>query len=348
MQHHPLPGAASSGQLALFDQWSAGWPGGVAATWWGSQNPRRQGVIATRRGVLWMQVAELLNHDRVRLVDALSLALSELAGLYAANAGTSHKVLTEVARFVRYAEACGVEFVDELEHEHVNGYVWAATRHRGRVTDVKPRTAANRQAFIRRFIAVLASLGLWGGEDIVGPAIERGASESSRPLTDEEMRLVEVHAHAELFASRRPLLVAFAQAGADASEIAIITAADVDMANGFVTLGRDERRTNPLTEWGHRAVAEVLRGGRLEADSPLCVGADRPAHRAAHSITVGLRDVLVDAAIAGRPRVTARSIALTSARRILAEKGLIAAASFLGANSLDATAAALDYDWKSI
>ncbi|MFZ9629988.1 MAG: hypothetical protein ACO3C1_11625 [Ilumatobacteraceae bacterium] len=203
-------------------------------------------------------MGELLSRDRLLLADALAVALHELAGLYAANERTSAKVLDEVRRFVRYANACGVEYLDELSAEHVQGYIWAATRARGRVAEAKPRTAANRQAFVRRFIDVLSALGLWVGGDIVGPPIPRGDSEGSRPLTAAEMRLVEVYSYEGLVATRRPLLVALAQAGADATEIATVTAADVDLSAGTVSLGVANRRVNALTPWGLEVAAEHL------------------------------------------------------------------------------------------
>ena len=63
-------------------------------------------------------------------------------------------------------------------------------------------------------------------------------------------------------------------------------------------------------------------------------------------MTVQLGQVLQAAGIAGRPGVTARSIRLTSARRILDTEGIEAAASFLGSVSLDAAADALGHLWR--
>ncbi|MFZ9629989.1 MAG: hypothetical protein ACO3C1_11630 [Ilumatobacteraceae bacterium] len=45
--------------------------------------------------------------------------------------------------------------------------------------------------------------------------------------------------------------------------------------------------------------------------------------------------------------MTARSIALAGARSVLDREGIIAAARFLGANSLDAVAASLGLDWQA-
>lgn len=348
MLHRPPLGVASTGQLSLFDERYVGWPGDVTATWLEGPDPAGEGAVAARhRAAFWMRVGDFLSAERLLLSDALVVALHELAGLYSANERTSAKVIGEVQRFVRYASACGVEYLDELRAEHVHGYMWAATNARGAITEAKPRTAANRQAFVRRFLDVLGALGLWTDGDIIGAPISRGTSETSRPLTPEEMRLVEVYSAEGLFLGRRPMLVAFAQAGADASEIASIIPADVDLVAGTVTLGVQYRRTNPLTPWGIDVVGEYFAAKTPEADKPLCVNGGKPIHRLAHAVTVSLRGALVAARIAGRPRVTARSIALASAAEVLQQDGIVAAARFLGSNSLDATAASLDFDWQA-
>ena len=348
MLPHPLAGVASTGQLSLFDQRYVGWPGDVTATCLEGPDPTGAGVAAARhRAGFWVRVGDFLSADHLRLSDALAVALHELAGLYAANERTSAKVISEVQRFVRYAEACGVEYLDELSAEHVHGYLWAATRGRGGIADAKPRTAANRQAFVRRFLDVLTALGLWTGGDIVGAPINRGTSETSRPLTPEEMRAVEVYSAEGLFIGRRPMQVAFAQAGADASEIAAVTGGEVDLVTGTVTLGLQHRRTNPLTPWGIEAVGEYLTTKRPGPHDLLCVIGGKPAHRLAHAVTVSLREALVAARIAGRPRVTARSIALASAVAVFERDGIVAATRFLGSNSLDATAASLGFDWQA-
>ena len=160
-------------------------------------------------------------------------------------------------------------------------------------------------------------------------------------------RVVEIHAAEGFFIGRRPVQVAFAQAGADAGEIATVTVEDVDLAAGTVTLGLRHRRTNPLTPWGVEVVGEYLAAKAPEPGVPLCVVGGKPLHRLAHAVTVSLREALVAARIAGRPRVTARSIALASAARVLEADGIVAAARFLGSGSLDATAASLDFDWQA-
>ena len=96
----------------------------------------------------------------------------------------------------------------------------------------------------------------------------------------------------------------------------------------------------------------------------LCVGTDADPVRAAHSTTVRLGRVLSDTGLPGTPRCDRRrSIRLTTACRVRLRAavagrvvwgvlglcwtdGIAAAARFLGAVSLDTTAAALRYRWQ--
>ncbi len=268
MLHRPPLGVASTGQLSLFDERYVGWLGDVTATWLEGPDPAGEGVVAARhRAAFWIRVGEHLSAERLLLSDALAVARHELAGLYSANERTSDKVIGEVQRFVRYASACGVEYLDELRADHVQGYMWAATNARGAIAEAKPRTAVNRQAFVRRFLDVLGALGLWTGGDIVGAPISRGASETSRPLSPEEMRLVEVYSAEGLFIGRRSMLVAFAQAGADASEIASIIPSDVDLVAGTEPARRaPERPPGPSTVLAGRPRVPVPL--RTECDDP--------------------------------------------------------------------------------
>lgn len=81
-------------------------------------------------------------------------------------------------------------------------------------------------------------------------------------------------------------------------------------------------------------------------DERLCAAGGLDEARAAHSVTVQLGQVLQAAGIAGRPGVTARSIRLTTALRILGADGIEAAARFLGSPSLDRVADALGHEWR--
>lgn len=283
---------------------------------------------------------------RLRLSVGAEDALRVLARAYAANPATARKVTGEVCRFVCYAEAAGVRYVDELNPELVVKFLWTASKHHAKFSDVSATTASNRQSFLRRFFGVLADLGLWHGPDPVGASIRRNDSEPSRVLTAAELASVRTFAHAGPSTAHRALLVAFAEAGGDASEIAQLTLDDIDLGAATVKFDGPAVRFNSLTEWGTATVRAVLAQAAESPGSRLCVSDGIPLERAAHSVTVRLRDVLVDAGLAGRPRVTARSIRLTIARQVLDSRGIEAATRFLGNESLDATARMLDHRWQ--
>ena len=167
-------------------------------------------------------------------------------------------------------------------------------------------------------------------------------------MTPEEARRVKEHADAGLLGSRRSLLVVFSFAGGTATEVAGVRMGDVNLDEATVAFRGTYPRVNPLDEWGVSRVARFVRNrAPIPADHPICVtGRVRP-ERAAHSVTVRLRDVLRDAGLSDREGVSARSIRLTTARGLLETDGIEAAARFLGSPSLDNTAAALGHKWRN-
>ena len=124
--------------------------------------------------------------------------------------------------------------------------------------------------------------------------------------------------------------------------------ADVHLDQATVTFRGPSSRVNPLDEWAVSRVARFVRNRPpIPSDHPICVtGRVRP-ERAAHSVTVRLRDVLRDAGLSRREGVSARSIRLTTARQVLETLGIEAATRFLGSPSLDNTAQALGHNWRS-
>ena len=273
------------------------------------------------------------------------MVLRDLYLAYASNESTAKKVTAEVGRFVRFAQASGVEFVDELDTEVVECFLWSASNRYGRYGDVSATTAANRQSFLRSFFEVMTRLGFWTGADVVGRPIRRSVGDRSRPLTESELHQVHVYAESGLFTTGRPLLVALAESGGNAAEIARVTAADVDLDGRTVALRGDAARRTPMSEWGAEVLAAAMTAGQFAAVGPLCVTNTLPIGAAAHTVTVRLAGVIADAGLSRVRGVTARSIRLAVAVQILGSQGLESAARFLGSSSLDATAAALDHQW---
>ena len=269
-----------------------------------------------------------------------------LDGLLGANQGTADKAISVNSRFLRYVPANGVHQWPQLPPELVQRFIWAARPDRyGQHRSVSPATARNNRWAVGALLDVAVMLGV----DINVPALlgepigSAPPKASSRPLTAAEAQLVRDHADAGLRASTRSVAVGLASAGASPREAAAVTAAHVNLDAATVRLSGSAERTNPLDEWSLQAIELHLRHhpGELDPDHPLCVTAGLPVERAAHSITVRLRTVLIDAGVAGQPGVTARSIRLTGALAVAQERGIRAAARFLGSGSLDRTAAAL-------
>ncbi|MDP9336030.1 MAG: site-specific integrase [Actinomycetota bacterium] len=337
-------GASAHGQHSLFGL-LAGLGFDSAEEWLGIPRFLRRGFAATSRAIVYLVAARVMTRGRCSLVDAERLALAELSLRYGAVASTETKVTREVVRFFRYLRARELECLDEITTAHVAEFVWAASRRYGRFADVSATTAANRQSFLRTLFAALSDLGVWSGGDVVGKPIRRSDGDASRPLTETELHQVHVEAYGGLVVGRTPLLVAFAEAGGDASEIATVTTDDVDLTAGTVRFTGRAERTNPLNPWALAAIATVFDVEHPQPNERVCVGDRLPVERAAHSVTVRLREMLRDAGLAGRARVTPKSIRLAAAQAVLMARGIEAAARFLGNESLDATARALDHRW---
>ena len=291
-------------------------------------------------------VGRLLMAGRVSLGAALEVALRHIELVHAANGMTRSKYRREANKFFTLERLNGAEFLDELRPAIVEDYIWEATRHRGAVVDVKSTTASNRQTILRVVFDHLRELGLWTGPDLLGAPIKRQRGEASRPLTTEELARLRVFAENGLRVTGRSALLALAEGGASAEEIARVRREDLNLSQGLVRLRGRAERVNPLSEWGVARLASYVELLHQSDGAPLCVNAVLPLDRAAHSVTVRLRQILVDAGLGRRPSVTARSIRLGAARQILDTEGLEAAARFLGDVSLDITAASLQYEWR--
>ncbi len=240
---------------------------------------------------------------------------------------------------------------EDVTCELVTRWLWAARPDRaGRLAEVSASTAGKRQWHALVCFEELARLGApIDPSALVGPRIARhSAAAPARPLTDGEAQLARRHADTPLVTSRRPLLLAGAFGGGTATEIAGLRLRDLDLAAGTVTFSGDAARTNPLDGWSIAAFQRWLlnQPEAPDPDAPLCVTPGMDLFRGAQSVSVRLGAVLREAGLMGRPGITARSLRLTTARAVLDCDGIEAAARFLGAVSLDTTAAALGHCWR--
>lgn len=263
---------------------------------------------------------------------------------------TADKLVAETQRLFRYLTARGARVWSDVNSALVTQWCWAARPDRsGRHRSTAPSTARNRQWAALAAFEAAASLGApIDPRTLIGDRIARpSGSESARPLTDDEHRLVQVHADAGRVASRRSVMVALSRAGGTASEAAAVRMGDIDLGAAAVEFSGAAARVGPLDSWGVETVLRFVRNNPpLPPGAVVCVTSDTSPSRAAHAVSVRLGQVLRDAGIAGRPGVTARSIRLTVAQRVLHTDGIEAAARFLGLPSLDTAAQALGYAWR--
>ena len=279
----------------------------------------------------------------------LPLVTAEMRTRFAANSGTAAKLISETQRLFRYLSARGAHRWPDVTAALVLDWCWAAHRRgSGRHRRTAQSTARNRQW--AAFAAFEAAAMLDAPIDpaaLIGPRIARPADYvSARPLTDEEDQLARSHGDAGLVASRRSVMLAVSYASATAAEAAAVRMGDIDLDAGTVKLSGAAARVGPLDDWGIATVQRFVRNNPpIPPNGLLCVTAATSPSRAAHAVTVRLGQILRDAGIAGRPGVTARSIRLTTADRILKAQDIEAATRFLGSRSLDTTAEALGYRW---
>ena len=296
--------------------------------------------------------AQLLVVDREwALAMWLPLVLELVDARYRSNAGTARKLSELIERCCSFLEAYGKDDLNDIDAETLAVWIWAPSRdyRTGRLRSVAPPTARNRRWAASVLLAALSELGApINTADLAGISITAAdAGPRALLLDDVQWGQLETHANPGVLASRRSLMVAFSRAGGSAPENAIVAAADIDLDEGAVTLcGRNGLRVNPLDEWSLSTVRHYLRfRPPATLAEPLCVGPGIAADRAVHVVSVRLRGALRDAGLGGIRGITPSSIRLTAARAVLDRDGLEAAARFLGATSLDRTAASLGYDW---
>ena len=286
------------------------------------------------------------------LVAWVAVVVAEVQARFAANERTAQKVLAETARLFRFLIVRGADRWSAVTPALVLEWCWAARLSRsGRHRRAAQSTARNRQWVALAVFEAAASLGApIDPVALIGERIARPtAYTSARPLMDDEDRLVCQRAESALAWSGLGVLVAAARSGGTPKEIATLRLGDLDLEAATVAFGGPAARISPLDEWSVEMMRRFLANHRrepLSTNDLLCVSEGSDPVRAAHSVTVRLGSVLHDAGLKNRPGVSARSIRLTTARRVLESHGIEAAARFLGVPSLDTAAAALRHDWR--
>ena len=180
-----------------------------------------------------------------------------------------------------------------------------------------------------------------------GEMIKRDALEvPPRPVTERELQQICDATHSRRRTSKKAILVALSRASGSAAELPNVRARDVDLDAGTVRFAGSHERICALDPWSAQALADYLDANPVAPDDLLCVEADTAPDRAAHSVSARIYQVITDAGLGDHRDITARSIRLTEAQRVLERDGIVAATRFLGSRSLDSTARVLNHDWR--
>ncbi len=265
---------------------------------------------------------------------------------------TLGKVLYETRFLFEFFKLRKVKRIKDVTTALVTEWIWDARLNRSN-NFYRPAhgTAKNRQSIALSVFVEAAQLGApINPLGLIGERIQRPAKAVPiRPLTDDELHLVEVHSDIGILGlSRRPLLVAFAKAGGNSGAISAVRVSDIDLDAGTVTFRREAGRVGPLDDWGKRVVRGFFDSSPLlAADDLVCHTRKIKPSNAIASVTQRLRFVLTDAGLMGLPGVAVRSIRFAAARHVFEAQGIEAAARFLGSRSLDVAAESVGYDWRS-
>ena len=283
-----------------------------------------------------------LRHWKPLVMDALRVK-------HSGNEMTVAKLQAEAARLFAYWNAVGIDTVGDLVGEVTVEWCWKPRYNKQtKLGEVSPATARNRQWAAQEVLNMFVRLGAdINPAELIGERVARPrVYVSTRPLTDEEDRLVRRRAESNLARSRIGMLVGLSYCGGTATELAALRRCDIDVAERTVSFGGVSGRVNPLDGWTVEMTRRFFANCTVGVGELLCVSESTGVVRGAQSVTVRLGKVLREAGLAGRPGVSARSIRLTTGRRVLDVDGIEAAARFLGSSSLDSTAAALGHRWE--
>lgn len=262
---------------------------------------------------------------------------------------TSERMRTMGAELVKEL-ASAVGSSDRLTPLAVAGWFLRSRTNDGSYGPATTRTARFKQGVARAVFEEAAALGAAvDPHTAVGERIPRLQPKRIRPLTDPEAdRVREIVANAPK-ASRQGAVVALATAGGTATNIAQVRAQDIDLDQATVAFAGNPAPTGRLDDWARTVLQRYLRDNDAAVDdAPLCVSTRSTPEREAESVSGHLRRVLRAADLYGLEGVSADSIRLHAARRVLDTDGIVAAARFLGWKSLDRTAETLGHGWRRV
>lgn len=284
----------------------------------------------------------------VPLAAARPAVLEALARRWPGDSRTSRRMLQTASELLEELAASGAKSWEDATAPTVTRWCWRSRTSSGSYRRATPATARHRQSIARAVFEEAARLGASVDPDAaVGDSIARLAKKAVRALTDAEANRVRKWADRAPRGSRQPLVAALAFAGGTATEIARVCIGDIDLDEATVVFAGAAARVAELDDWAVEAVRRYVRDkAPVEDGVPLCVSVRSTSEREVESVSGHLRRLLRVAGLHELAGVAACSLRLASARRVLRDDGVVAAARFLGWASLDRAADALGHNWR--
>ena len=245
-------------------------------------------------------------------------------------------------RFVRFARAHGITHASAVTPQLVATFITAPGRDRR-----PPAVATMHQR--RSVVRVAFRLYHRADPSVVDPTYDLTLPARStltvRPLSDDELDVLRAVSLSTLIETRQPAIVALAEAGAVTTEIAAVSATDIDVGAGTVSLPGARHatpRTVPLTEWGASQLARRSR----DSTGPLTYRGGAAGNAAQASISVALRRMFTAAGFGQEIDLRLGSVRAVAGRRAFDTSGRIEdAARVLGCRSLDTAARLIGWEW---
>ena len=274
--------------------------------------------------------------------------LEALAVRWPGHSRTSRRMLAKASELLEELAAGEAGSWEDVTQELVAQWCSRSRTNGGTYRRATVSTARHRQSIARAVFEEAARLGAPVDPDAVaGEQIARPPAKPVRTLTDAEAARVRKWADRAPQGSRQPLVAALAFAGGTATEIAMVRIGDIDLETATVAFVGAAARVAKLDDWSMRAVRRYVRDSSpVAAGAPLCVSVRTTPEREVESVSGYLRRLLRAAGLYELEGVTACSIRLASARRVLRADGIVAAARLLGWASLDRTAHTLGHSWR--
>ena len=284
----------------------------------------------------------------VPLAESRRAVLEALARRWPGGSRTSGRMLQTASDLLEELAASGAQSWEDVTAPTVTRWLWRSRTSSGSYRRATPSSARHRQSIARAVLEEAARLGASVDPNAAaGESIARPARKAVRALTDAEASRVYKWADGAPRGSRQPLVAALAFAGGTATEIARVRTGDIDLDEAAVVFAGAAARVAGLDDWGVRTIRRYVRDNSpVAAGALLCVSVRTTPEREVESVSGHLRRLLRTAGLYGVEGVSADSIRLTAARRVLRNDGIVAAARFLGWASLDRAADALGHNWR--